>query len=153
MPTLQEMHRRTAASPRSTAKLFLLLEELSYRHLYRVDHAQLGNFKIRSASGAFLKEDDFASNGLRGLADFVASVFKCMEAQARGFAHGHGKVHSIPDGTHDLRQCLDDVVQEIKELQAAGGGSHPAEDIAEGIVKRIVDSYNQRLIASASTRQ
>ena len=153
MPTLQEMHRRTAASPRSTAKLFLLLEELSYRHLYRVDHAQVGNFKIRSASGALLKEDDFASNGLRGLADFVASLFKCMEAQARGFAHGHGKVHSIPDGTHDLRQCLDDVVQEIKALEAAGGGSHPAEDIAEAIVKRTVDSYNQRLIASASTRQ
>ena len=96
MPTLQEMHQRTAASPRSTAKLFLLLEELSYRHLYRIDHAQVGNFKIRSASGALLKEDDFASDGLRGLADFVASVFKCMEAQARGFAHGHGKVHSNP---------------------------------------------------------
>ena len=37
MPTLQEMHQRTAASPRSIAKLFLLMEELSYRHLYRVD--------------------------------------------------------------------------------------------------------------------
>ena len=28
MPTLQQMHRNTAASPRSTAKLFLLMEEL-----------------------------------------------------------------------------------------------------------------------------
>ena len=70
MPTLQEMHRRTAASPRSTAKLFLLLEELYYRHLYRVDHAQLGNFKIRSASGALLKEDDFAVEISRGSAGF-----------------------------------------------------------------------------------
>ena len=33
MPTLQKMHRITAASPRSTAKFFLLMEELSYRHL------------------------------------------------------------------------------------------------------------------------
>ena len=33
MPTLQKMHQITAASPRSTAKLFLLMEELSYRHL------------------------------------------------------------------------------------------------------------------------
>ena len=32
MPTLQQMHKNIAASPRSTAKLFLLLEELSYRH-------------------------------------------------------------------------------------------------------------------------
>ena len=125
---------------------------MSNRHLYRVDHAQVGNFKIRSASGALLKEDDFASNGLRGLADFVASVFKCMEAQARGFAHGHGKVHSIPDGTRDLLQCLDDVVQEIEALEAVGGGSHPAENIAEGIMKANADSYNQRLVASASTR-
>jgi len=31
MPTLREMHKSTAASPRSTATLFLLLEELSYR--------------------------------------------------------------------------------------------------------------------------
>ncbi len=31
MPTLQKMHQLTAASPRSTAKLFLLMEELSYR--------------------------------------------------------------------------------------------------------------------------
>ena len=46
MPTLQQMHKNTAASPRSTAKLFLLLEELSYRHLYRVDHAHLGAFKM-----------------------------------------------------------------------------------------------------------
>ena len=43
MPTLQKMHRITAASPRSTAKFFLLMEELSYRHLYRVDLAWLGN--------------------------------------------------------------------------------------------------------------
>ena len=47
MPTLQQMHKNTAASPRSTAKLFLLLEELSYRHLYRADRASLGNHGLR----------------------------------------------------------------------------------------------------------
>ena len=31
MPTLQAVHRMTAASPRSTAVLFLLMEELNYR--------------------------------------------------------------------------------------------------------------------------
>ena len=106
MPTLQQMHRNTAASPRSTAKLFLLMEELSYRHLYRVDRAWLGNFKLTSPAGRTAREDDVASNGLRGLADFVTALFKCIEAQARGFAHGHGKVHSIPDGTLGLLRCL-----------------------------------------------
>ena len=63
MPTLREMHKSTAASPRATAKLFLLLEELSYRHLYRVDRAWLGNFRI-SPVGGQNREDDFASNGI-----------------------------------------------------------------------------------------
>ena len=98
MPTLQQMHKITAASPRSTAKLFLLLEELSYRHLYRVDQASLGNFRLSAAGGYLDREDDFASNGLRGLADFVTALFKCIESQARGFAHGHGKIHSVPEG-------------------------------------------------------
>ena len=56
-PTLQQMHRNTAASPRSTTKLFLLMEELSYRHLYRVDRAWLGNFKLASPAGWAAKED------------------------------------------------------------------------------------------------
>ena len=124
MPTLQKMHQITAASPRSTAKLFLLMEELSYRHLYRVDQAWLGNFRLKSPTGAYNKEDDFASNGLRGLADFVTALFKCIESQARGFAHGHGKVHSIPDGTLGLLKCLEDVIEEIKAIQEASGGEH-----------------------------
>ena len=106
MPTLQKMHQLTAASPRSTAKLFLLMEELSYRHLYRVDRAWLGNFKISSPTSFGSREDDFASNGPRGLADFVTALFKSIEAQMRGFAYGHGKVHSIPDGVLGLLQCL-----------------------------------------------
>jgi hypothetical protein len=43
MPTLQEMHRKTAASPRTTAKFCLLMEELSYRHLYRVQRARIAS--------------------------------------------------------------------------------------------------------------
>ena len=151
MPTLQHMHQKTAASPRSTVKLFLLLEELVYRHAYRVDRAMLGNFKIRSPHGTYSREDDFASNGLRGLADFVTALFKCIESQARGFAHGHGKVHSIPDGTTGLRKCLKDVVDEIERLKCMD------EDLSEDYVKEIaqnaMDLYNQKLIRSASTRQ
>ena len=153
MPTLQKMHQMTAASPRSTAKFFLLMEELSYRHLYRVDQAWLGNFRLRSPAGAQFKEDDFASNGLRGLADFVTALFKCIESQARGFAHGHGKVHSIPDGTLGLLRCLEDVIKEIHALKVASGGEHPADDLVDGIVTQRTQAYNKTLIDSASTRQ
>ena len=153
MPTLQQMHRNTAASPRSTAKLFLLMEELSYRHLYRVGHAWLGNFKLKSSTGHFIKEDVFASSGLRGLADFITALFKCIESQTRGFAHVHGKVHSIPDGTLGLLRCLQEVIEEIKAIEAAIGGQHPAEELVEGIASRKKAAYNQSLIASASTRQ
>ena len=168
MPTLQSMHQKTAASPRSTAKLFLLLEELSYRHLYQVDRAWLGNFKLQSVCGFDTREDDFASNGMRGLADFVTALLKVIESQARGFAHGHGKVHSIPNGVQGLVQCLEDVKKEIQALEknscgarlpGDGGGPHPtggekvAETDAEAIVSTMTASYNKRLIASASSRQ
>ena len=175
MPTLQQMHKNTAASPRSTAKLFLLLEELSYKHLYRVDRAKFGNFCIRPVTGSFEREDDYASNGLRGLADFVTALLKCIESQARGFAHGHGKCHSIPDGTRDLLKSLENVIQEIHALECAtqpvpsrdsgtddshpasngsgSGGAHPAEDVVEALVAAEMQSYNDCLIASASTRQ
>ena len=168
MPTLQSMHQKTAASPRSTAKLFLVLEELSYRHLYQVDRAWLGNFKLQSVCGFDTREDDFASNGMRGLADFVTALLKVIESQARGFAHGHGKVHSIPNGVQGLVQCLEDVKKEIQALEknscgarlpGDGGGRHPtgeqkaAETDAEAIVSTMTASYNKRLIASASSRQ
>ena len=41
-------------------------------------------------------EDDFASSGDFGLAALVRSLIKALEAQGRGFAHGHEKTHSEP---------------------------------------------------------
>ena len=54
------------------------MEELSYRHLYRVDRAHLGNFHLSTAAGYQDREDDLASNGLCGLAAFAAAVFKVI---------------------------------------------------------------------------
>ena len=81
------------------------------RHLYRVDRAGLGNFKISPCTGYLDREDDFASSGCRGLADFVVAVFKCVESQARGFAHGHGKIHSSPGPMDGLMECLEKVAR------------------------------------------
>ena len=41
MPTLQAMHRNTAASPRSTAAFSLLMEELNYRQESRISESLL----------------------------------------------------------------------------------------------------------------
>ena len=113
----------------------------------------MGNFKLASPTSLAAREDDFASNGLRGLADFVTALLKCIESQARGFAHGHGKVHSIPDGTLGLLRRLQEVIDEIKTIEAASGGQHPAEELVEDIASKKKAAYNQSLIASASTRQ
>ena len=51
------------------------------------------------------------------------------------------------------KATLKDAVNEIEALQAASGGGQPAEDLVDGIVARLTESYNQSLIASASTRQ
>ena len=152
MPTLQQMHKHTAASPRSTAKLFLLLEELSYRHLYRVDRAFFGRFRLNPVGGWKQREDDFASNGLRGIADFVQALLKVIEAQARGFAHGHGKTHSVPDGLTTLETCLRGAVAEIANLELRSG-AHPAEAEVESLVSAKMQSHNERLLSSCSTRQ
>ena len=128
MPTLQQMHKNTAASPRATAKLFLLMEELSYRHLYRVDGAHLGNFRIKSVLPYYDREDDLASNGFCGIASFTAAIFKVIEAQLRGFAHGHGKIHSLPDGSQGLYESLDNVVRKIRKLKEACRDKLPSDE-------------------------
>ena len=153
MPTLQQMHKNTTASPRSTARLFLLMEELSYRHLYRVDRAYIGNFYLSSASGYLDREDDLCSNGFCGLAGFAATLLIVIEAQQRGFAHGHGKIHSVPDASKGLHDSLASVVREIAKLKEASGDGHPADEDIEAVVDKERQSYNARLISGASTKQ
>ena len=94
------------------------------------------------------REDDLCSNGFCGLAGFAAAVLKVIEAQQRGFAHGHGKVHSVPDGSKELRDSLDSVVREINS-----GEIHPADEVIDAVANKEMQSYNARLISSASTKQ
>ena len=129
------------------------MEELSYRHLYRVDRAHLGNFHLPAATSYYDREDDLASNGFCGLAAFAAALFKVIESQQRGFAHGHGKVHSVPDGSKELHDSLDNVVREIAKLKEASGDGHPADEDILAVVEKEKQSYNARLISSASTKQ
>ena len=41
-------------------------------------------------------EDDFASDGSPGIANFVTSMIEPLEAQGRGFSHGHKKTTGVP---------------------------------------------------------
>ena len=128
------------------------MEELSYRHMYRIDRAHIGNFHLSSAAGSLDREDDLCSNGLRGLADFAAAVFKVIEAQQRGFAHGHGKIHSVPDGSNELHDSLDNVAREVAKLQEANGDGLIADEDILAVVDKQTQSHNACLIGSASTR-
>ena len=100
MPTLQEMHKITASSPRSTAMFYLTIEELSSRHLSGIDRIERGNFKVVRVTNVHDSEDDFASSGSRGVSDYCLSAFQPHESQARGFVHGHRKEYNVPNG-HD----------------------------------------------------
>ena len=101
MPPLQAMHRVVAQSPVTQARLFLLMEEIVLAQILCVETAYLGNhvfddpempLRLRMA-----KDDHLASNGALGVAEFVESVLMPLEAQGRGFSHGHKKVISVPN--------------------------------------------------------
>ena len=112
--------------------------------------AWLGNFRIRPATSIRSREDGIASSGMRCLADFVAALLKAIGSQARGFAHGHGKTHSVPEDTRAQVKCLEEVHREIKSHLKRGGAG---EDVIERFVREASEKFNARLLASAQTRQ
>ena len=99
------------------------------------------------------REDDFASNGLCGLAGFTTAFLKCLEAQARGFAHGHGKIHSLTGCVQGMMDTMDNVVREIEKLKRKSADAHPAVDDVIRILEILRQAYNERLLDSATTRQ
>ena len=97
MPTLQEMHKIVAARPMVQANLFLLLDALTHQHLLCARRVFIGRRKYDPTyrwSREPYVEDDFSSSGDFGVVGFVRALIKALEAQGRGFAHGHEKTHS-----------------------------------------------------------
>ena len=96
MPTLQAMHRALAKHPMLQVELFLLLDELVHAELCCME-AFIGmrKYGIRNAEQP-VREDDFASSIQIGIAQFPRSALKPLEAQGRGFTHGHEKIISVP---------------------------------------------------------
>ena len=88
-----------AAHPMTQANLFLLLDALTHQHLLCVRNVFLGRQKYDPSSHWPREpptEDDFASTGDFGIAGLARGLVKALEAQGRGFAHGHEKIHSEP---------------------------------------------------------
>ena len=96
MPTLQAMHRALAKHPMIQADLFLLLDSFVHTELLCMTafcgKKAYDNWKARAPP----KDDDFASTGEPGIANFPRSALKPLEAQGRGFTHGHEKIISVP---------------------------------------------------------
>jgi hypothetical protein len=95
MPTLQAMHRALAKHPMLQVRLFLLMDELVHSELLCME-AFIGLTKYGHRDAEPTREDDFASNGQIGIAEIPRSALKPLEAQGRGFTHGHEKVISVP---------------------------------------------------------
>ena len=99
MPCSQEMHKIVAARPMVQANLFLFLDAITHQNLLCARRVFLGRRKYDPCSrwsNEPLVEDDYASSGDFGISAFVRALIKALEAQGRGFAHGHEKHHSEP---------------------------------------------------------
>ena len=90
------MHRALAKHPMLQVKLFLLLDELVHTELCCMK-AFLGvrQYGIHMHKQP-AREDDFASSIQIGISEFPRAALKPLEAQGRGFTHGHEKIISVP---------------------------------------------------------
>ena len=62
-------------------------------------------------------EDDYASNGEPGLANFATALFSPLEAQGRGFSHGHTKVMGVPHTAEaKLRHMFEQEDETLREI-------------------------------------
>ena len=116
--------------------------------------------RARSGDGPAV-EDDFASSGDFGVAALMRALLKALEAQGRGFAHGHQKHHSEP------RTKAIDIIQLFLGCRRAGAtehgqdsrwadhghGSGAAEHVAEEKLTAWMDAHRKALLQDAGTKQ
>ena len=151
MPTLRNMHRIVAAHPTIQAKLFLLLEKVLMTEMLCIHGAFIGRFGMNSAGlpAVHTFEDDYASNGEPGLANFATSVLSPLEAQGRGFSHGHKKVMGVPrtaeaklrhmftqedDTLRDTLRCARDEMLRCAATIMYDSATLPAEQLGEEVL-------------------
>ena len=142
LPTLQTMHKLTVGCPAAAARLFLLLEELSYRHLFSV------TAKIRIA----ITPTHMCKNRRRlcfhsssRSSGFTEAIFEPLESQGRGcIPHGHRKIYSTPNALTSLETLLQKAVSKDNE-----SASQSMDKALDEEVKKL----NSQLIATAASCQ
>ena len=148
MPTSQEMHKIVAARPMVQANLFLLLDALTHQHLLCTRRVFLGKEKYdpswRWAREPYV-EDDFSSSGDFGVAALVRSLIKALEAQGRGFAHGHEKTHSEP------RTKAIDLMLLLSGKADTGAADHRAQH--EETLSAWMEEHRAACLRDATTKQ
>merc|ERR1711965_28862 len=75
------------------------MERLVITELLCIEGAFIGKYQLGSLEqlpSRYEVEDEYASNGEPGLANFATSMIEPLEAQGRGFAHGHKKITGVP---------------------------------------------------------
>ena len=96
MPTLQNMHKLIAQSPRAQSKFFLLMDDIVDIYLMGFDHSLYGRHHVRQSFHQSAREDTFASTAVPALGGYGIAGLEGMESQERGFQHGHRKNTQCP---------------------------------------------------------
>ena len=113
------MHRALAKHPMLQVRLFLLMDELVHTELLCMN-AFIGVRKYGHRDAEPAREDDFASTGQIGIAEIPRSALKPLEAQGRGFTHGHEKIISVPRTR----------AAQLKQLFAATATEHGEDELS-----------------------
>ena len=139
MPCLRDIHRALAKHPVLQARLYLLLDELVHVELLCMS-AFIGVRGYGTTRRGPGREDDYATTCQIGIAQLVRSGLKPLEAQGRGFEHGHEKLNSVPR----MRAAR------LKELfaRSAAAGEHSEDELA-----RCCCVARQELLRAASSLQ
>ena len=144
LPTLQTMHKLAVGCPAAAARLFLLLENLSYRHLFSVT-AKIGSLSKLRRTCASIEEDDYASTAVPGVLGFTEAIFEPLESQGRGcIPHGHRKIYRTPNALTSLETLLQKAVSKDNE-----SASQSMDKALDEEVKKL----NSQLIATAASCQ
>ena len=94
MPTLRQMHKLVAQSPRTQSKFFLFMLSTHVRHVLGIDDCWWGRHKLAKPTVGG-KEDDCCASLRPCLLPFPVACMGPGESQERGFEHAHIKLHGL----------------------------------------------------------
>ena len=158
------MHKIVATRPMVQAKLFLHLDAITHQNLLCVRRSFLSRWKYDPTykwHDEPAVEDDFASSMDFGVAALLRGLMKALEAQGRGFAHGHEKHHSEP------KTKAIDIIQVLQGCRRVGAAEHgqdsseadhvhgsgAAEHVAEEKLTAWMDAHRKASLQDAATKQ